>query len=85
MTQTRSGPGSEARATSTPPSATDQSSCADRQIDLALVGPDADLWALLFDGRFRLAVKCRRCGRWLTGKSKRRGIGAHCAAREAAR
>lgn len=39
-----------------------------------------DIWAALFDGHFRLAVKCRRCGRWLThGTSKRNHLGPSCA------
>jgi hypothetical protein len=56
---------------------------ADVLVDLELVGGvNADLWALLFDGKFRLAVKCDTCGRWLTaGASKAAGRGPHCAAR----
>jgi hypothetical protein len=43
-------------------------------VDLALVGANSDIWALLFDGKFRLAVKCDVCGRWLTaGASKAAG------------
>jgi hypothetical protein len=58
--------------------------CADLQVDLRLLGgPEGDVWAALFDGRFRLAVPCSRCGRWLTaGASKSAGIGPHCAALE---
>jgi hypothetical protein len=43
---------------------------------------EKSIWAELFDGRFRLAVKCEVCGRWLTaGKSKAAGLGPRCAAR----
>ncbi|WP_370332602.1 DUF6011 domain-containing protein [Mycolicibacterium hippocampi] len=43
---------------------------------------DESLWQALFDGHFRLGVKCERCGRWLyDGRSKKRGLGAHCAAK----
>lgn len=54
-------------------------------VDLALVGGiNADLWALLFDGRFKLALRCDTCGRWLTAhKSKAAGRGPSCAARAA--
>ena len=77
MTQTRSGPGSEARATSTPPSAATNDTAADRQ----LVG-DNDLWAALFDGRLRPAVRCDTCGRWLTAHASRvAGRGPNCSAR----
>jgi hypothetical protein len=51
-------------------------------VDLALVGPDADIWAQLFDGKFRLAVQCDVCGRWLVAHaSKAAGRGPSCAAR----
>ena len=41
---------------------------------------DKSLWEALFDGHFRLAVKCDVCGRWLTsGKSKRAHRGPRCA------
>lgn len=41
-----------------------------------------DIWAAVFDGHFRLAVRCRRCRRWLThGTSKRNHIGPSCAAK----
>lgn len=46
---------------------------------------DASIWRAVYNGEFRLAVKCRRCGRWLTdGHSKRRHLGARCAARTGA-
>lgn len=69
-------------ATSTSLDASDSTRHGDNDADIALVGGvNADLWAALFAGQFRLAVKCDRCGRWLTaGPSKRAGIGAHCAA-----
>ena len=64
----------------------DSSRCADNQIDLALLGgPAADIWAKLFNGEFKLAVPCSRCGRWLTsGASKRHRMGAKCRAKSTA-
>jgi hypothetical protein len=55
-------------------------------LDLALLGGSAaDIWAQLFDGQFRLAVPCSRCGRWLTaGASKAHRLGAHCRAKSQA-
>jgi hypothetical protein len=42
---------------------------------------DWSLWAAIYEGKFRLAVPCRRCGRWLVdGRSKRRHYGPRCAA-----
>ncbi|MDQ1247526.1 MAG: hypothetical protein QG597_1896 [Actinomycetota bacterium] len=50
-------------------------------IDRGLVG-DRSIWAALFDGEFRLAVPCSRCGRWLTSAaSKKHRLGSRCAAR----
>jgi hypothetical protein len=79
----RRSPGTKSRATSTPPSDNaDSTHGTDITVDLALVGANSDIWALLFDGKFRLAVKCDVCGRWLTaGASKAAGRGPHCAAR----
>lgn len=79
----RRNPGTKARATSTTPIATAESNHhSDIATDLALIGADGDLWVHLFNGRFRLAVKCDVCGRWLTaGKSKANGRGPSCAAR----
>ena len=43
---------------------------------------DASIWRAVWRGEFRLAVRCTRCGRWLTdGRSKKRHMGARCAAR----
>jgi hypothetical protein len=62
-------------------SASDSSHGSDIELDLTLVGANADIWAALFAGEFKLAVPCSRCGRWLVNNdSKRAGIGAHCAA-----
>ncbi len=45
---------------------------------------DRGLWQDLMNGRFRLAMRCDICGRWLTAhKSKAAGRGAHCAAKAA--
>lgn len=43
---------------------------------------DWSIWQAIYNGEFRLAVKCRRCGRWLTdGRSKRAHLGPRCAAK----
>lgn len=77
---TRRRPGTPARPASTTPIATDHDTAAD-DLDRAIVGEES-LWAALFDGRFRLALRCDVCGRWLTsGKSKANGRGPSCAAR----
>ena len=41
---------------------------------------DASIWRAVYNGHFRLAVRCQRCGRWLTaGRSKRNHMGPRCA------
>ncbi|MDQ1320599.1 MAG: hypothetical protein QG655_1842 [Actinomycetota bacterium] len=70
-------------ALSTPPSdSSDHNERTDEfKLDRLLVG-DKSIWAALFDGEFKLAVPCSRCGRWLTsGASKRHRMGSHCAAK----
>jgi hypothetical protein len=43
---------------------------------------DDSLWRAVFDGHFRIAVRCDVCGRWLTeGTSKRAFRGPRCAAK----
>lgn len=43
---------------------------------------DWSLWRAVFEGHFRLAVRCDVCGRWLTdGRSKRKHRGPRCAAK----
>jgi hypothetical protein len=43
---------------------------------------DKGIWEALFDGDFRLAVRCEICGRWLVASaSKKARRGAHCAAK----
>ena len=81
-TRKRRGPGTESRPASTPPSDTTQSS-NDFLLDVELVGGiNADLWSMLFDGKFKLAVPCDVCGRYLTSsRSKAAGRGPSCAAR----
>ena len=78
----RSGPRQEAAPTKT----TDSNSSGhtdELALDRLLVG-DASIWAELFDGKFRLAVKSDVCGRWLVShKSKAAGRGPSCAARAA--
>jgi hypothetical protein len=82
MPRKRSGPAVSDRTHSTPPSDNANSTHgSDIELDLTLVGANADIWAALFAGEFKLAVPCSRCGRWLVNNdSKRAGIGAHCAA-----
>jgi hypothetical protein len=56
----------------------------DADLDRQLLGVDASIWAALFAGEFRLAVRCRVCRRWLTAdRSKRRHTGPRCAAKVA--
>lgn len=84
MARIRRSPGSEARATSTTTTiaASDSTGTAtDFDLDQALAG-DRSVWSAVYAGEFRLAVRCKRCGRWLTaGASKAARLGAHCAAR----
>lgn len=43
---------------------------------------DFSIWRAIYNGSFRLAVRCERCGRWLTsGHSKRARLGPHCKAK----
>ena len=80
MTGKRRGPGVSTRAHSMTATVCDKPNAS--EIDLALVGADADLWAALFDGRFRLAVQCDVCSRWLTSHtSKAAGRGPTCSAK----
>lgn len=83
----RSGP-SIARAASTITNAS-KSTADHRQIAAdksAVDAVDASIWAALFDGQFRLAVRCDTCGRWLTdGRSKANHRGPRCAAKAAIR
>jgi hypothetical protein len=40
---------------------------------------DESIWRAVFNGQFRLAVKCDMCGRWLTaGTSKKAHRGPRC-------
>ena len=81
MTQIRRSPAVSDRAASSPSCDIAEFTAVDRQ----LVG-DESLWVALFDGRFRLSVRCDVCGRWLTaGKSKAAGLGPNCAARAVTR
>ncbi len=85
MPTTRKGNGPRQEAASSPNTTKDKSTgCTDNTaaLDLTLVGPNVDIWAKLFNGEFRLAVRCDVCGRWLTaGASKVAGRGPNCAAR----
>lgn len=46
---------------------------------------DESIWRAVYNGEFRLAVRCKRCGRWLTsGLSKRERLGAHCKTKKTA-
>lgn len=41
---------------------------------------DESIWRAVYNGEFRLAVRCDVCGRWLTdGRSKRAHRGPRCA------
>lgn len=41
---------------------------------------DWSIWRAVFNGHFRLAVRCDTCGRWLAASaSKRAGCGPRCA------
>jgi hypothetical protein len=58
----------------------------DADLDRQLLGVDASIWAALFAGEVRLAVRCRVCRRWLTAdRSRRDGIGLHCAGKAVTR
>lgn len=54
---------------------------ADFDFDRSIVDAvDSSIWTALYNGAFRLAVPCSRCGRWLTdGRSKRAHLGPRCA------
>lgn len=84
MRQKRSGPSRETRAATEPPSSAPEHTV---DLDRQLLGDTDALGLELRDGnRFRLAVRCRRCGRWLTGDPARaNGIGRHCAGRDGGR
>lgn len=45
---------------------------------------DESIWRAVYNGEFRLAVRCDVCGRWLTdGRSKRVHRGPRCAEKAA--
>lgn len=79
----RSGPPAQESRPAHNTVSTDSIPGTDVSVDLELVGGiNADLWSMLFDGTFRLAVPCKFCGRSLTaGASKIAGVGPKCAAR----
>ena len=53
--------------------------------DRVVAQVDWSLWRAIRRGELGLAVRCRRCRRWLTDPaSKRAGIGPRCAVAEAA-
>jgi rubrerythrin len=73
----RRNPGTKSRATSTTPLAATESIAQD-----GYTAPTDALWQALFNGQFRLALRCDVCGRWLTEtESKRAGRGPTCRAR----
>ena len=77
----RSGPPAQEAAPTNNTSVTKDTAALDKK----LVG-DASIWTALFDGRFRLAVRCDTCGRWLTShRSKAAGRGPSCAGRAVGR
>lgn len=81
--QKRSSRGTPAPATSTTSKLSDQSIPAhsDFDFDKNIVDRvDESIWAAVFNGHFRLAVRCDVCGRWLTaGSSKKAHRGPRCA------
>lgn len=86
MTTKRRSPGTKSRATSTTTTIDTQRvppAFADMEFDKSVVDAvNRDLWQALFDGHFRLSIRCDRCGRWLTaGPSKKARMGSHCAAK----
>lgn len=72
-------------APKSPPSDNTNSTAESEQFDFdrhMVDQVDRSIWQALFRGEFRLAVRCRRCGRWLTdGTSKRNHLGPACAAK----
>ena len=56
---------------------------ADLKFDQQVVSQmNKGLWEALFDGDFKLAVRCDSCGHWLVASaSKRRHRGPRCAAK----
>lgn len=83
MTRRRSRAPKGNPATSTTATVDSRQSNPEILVDLKITGGiNADLWALLYDDRFRLALRCDDCGRWLTShKSKAAGRGPTCSAR----
>jgi hypothetical protein len=85
MTPTRRNPGAESRAASTSLNAETHSTptAAEFDYDKHIVDRvDDSLWRAVFDGHFRLAVRCKVCRRWLVdGRSKRAQCGPRCAAK----
>jgi hypothetical protein len=86
MPEIRRRPGTKSRATSTTSTLFPQSNAAakaDFDFDRHIVDRvDESIWAALFDGHFRLAVRCDVCGRWLTANtSKKADRGPRCAAK----
>jgi len=83
MTPTRRSPGAESRAASTSLNAETHSTPAAAEFDYdkhIVDRVDDSLWRAVFDGHFRIAVRCDVCGRWLTaGTSKRAFRGPSCA------
>jgi len=83
--QARRSPAVADRATSTPLRVDAESTVTadDFDFDRRVVSQvDWSIWRGIYNGEFRLAVRCRRCGRWLThGTSKRNHMGPTCAAK----
>lgn len=67
----------------TPPSDNTHSNATAEQFDFdktVVDQVDSSIWRAVYNGHFRLAVQCQRCGRWLTdGRSKRNHMGPRCA------
>lgn len=75
-------------ALSTRPSDNSDDSKTDREFDYeqrVVYQVDSSIWRAIYRGKFRLAVPCDTCGRWLTdGRSKRNHRGPRCAAKAVA-
>lgn len=85
MSKQKSGPAPAKKPVPTPTDDDNQSTVSRSEFDYdrSIVDRvDESLWRAVYNGEFRLAVRCSRCGRWLCdGRSKRAGMGPRCAAK----
>lgn len=77
-----------ANPTTAPQLTTDQPTSTDGQFDYdqrVVHQVDSSIWRAVYNGEFRLAIRCDVCGRWLTdGRSKRAHRGPRCASKAGA-